>query len=118
MKFREREGSEPQCPFCKTALERPKRMEISSMESVLAGECCSCGALYLVDPTSKNVGEVMLQALEIVSKKLSKNVSDMVAGEDYEDAILSYDWRRHRSSGEPKGFTDGQARLYLIKLKK
>lgn len=85
---------------------------------MLAGECGSCGALYLVDPTSKNVGEVMLQALEIAARKLSKDVAEMVAGEDYEDAILSYDWRRHRSSGEPKGFTDGQARLYMIKVKK
>jgi len=93
-------------------------MDISSSESVLAGTCGSCGALYIVDPTSKNVGEVMLQALGIAAGRLSKDVADMVAGEDYEDSILSYDWRRHRSSGEPKSFTDGQARLYLIKLKK
>jgi hypothetical protein len=118
LKDRIREGSEPHCPFCKAALERPKKLDINTMESVLAGECGSCGALYIVDPTSKNVGEIMLLALGIAAGKLSKDISEMVAGEDYEDAILSYDWRRHRSSGEPKGFMDGQARLYLIKLKK
>jgi hypothetical protein len=92
-------------------------MAISTVESALGGSCGSCGALYIVDPTSKNVGEVMVQALEMAAKKLSKEISDMVAGEDYEDAILSYDWKRHRSSGEPHGFMDGQGRLYLIKVK-
>ena len=58
-----REGREPHCPFCKAALERPKKMDINTMESVLGGACGSCGALYIVDPTSKNVGEVMMQAL-------------------------------------------------------
>ena len=88
------------------------------MESVLGGSCGSCGALYIVDPTSKNVGEVMVQALGMAAEKLSKDISDLVAGEDYEDTILSYDWKRHRSSGEPQGFTDGQGRLYFVKVKK
>lgn len=113
-----REGREPHCPFCKAALERPKKMDISTMESVLGGACGSCGALYIVDPTSKNVGEVMMQALGMAAEKLSKDVSDMAPGEDYEDAILSYDWRLHRSSGEPRGFMDRHGRLYFIKVKK
>jgi hypothetical protein len=93
-------------------------MVLNTTESVLGNTCGSCGALYLVDPTSRNVGEVMMQALGLAAGKLSKNISDMVAGEDYEDAILSYDLKLHRSSGEPKGFMDGNARLYMIKVKK
>ena len=91
-------------------------MVINNTESVLGGACGSCGALYLVDPTSKNVGEIMMQALGLAADKLSKDISDMTAGEDYEDAILSYDMKLHRSSGEPKGFMDGNARLYMIKV--
>ena len=117
MKERTREGREPLCPFCKTPLVRPKNMAISTMESVLGGSCVSCGALYIVDPTSKNVGEVMVQALGMAAETLSKDISNMVAGEDYEDVILSYDWKRHRSSGEPQGVMDGQGRLYLVKVK-
>jgi hypothetical protein len=41
----------------------------------------------------------------------------MVAGKDYDDTVLSYNWRTHRSSGEPKGFMDGCGRLYVIKVK-
>lgn len=93
-------------------------MRIDTVEHVLGNSCSSCGALYLVDPTSKNVGEVMMQALGLAADKLSKDISSMVAGEDYEDAILSYDMKLHRSSGEPQGFMDGNARLYMIKVMK
>jgi len=91
-------------------------MRINTIENVLGNTCGSCGALYLVDPTSKNVGEVMMQALGLAAAKLSKDISEMAAGEDYEDAILSYDLKLHRSSGEPQGFMDGNARLYMIKV--
>jgi len=93
-------------------------MVINTSERVLGNTCGSCGALYLVDPTSKNVGEIMMQALGLAAGKLSKDISEMVAGEDYEDAILSYDMKLHRSSGEPKGFMDGNARLYMVKVMK
>ena len=77
-----------------------------------------CGALYIMDPTSRNVGEVMLQALGLAAEELSKEASDMIAGEDYDDVILSYDWRTHRSSGEPRSFMDRHGRLYFLKVKK
>ncbi len=99
-------------------IARPAEIKISSMESVLGGKCSGCGALYLVDPTSRNVGEVMLQALGLAAQELSKEASDMVAGDDYDDVILSYDWRRHRSSGEPRSFMDRHGRLYFLKVKK
>jgi len=113
-----RESVEPVCPFCRRPIARPTEIKISSIEQVLGGTCSSCGALYLVDPTSRNVGEVMLQALGLASKELSKESSDMIAGEDYDDVILSYDWRRHRSSGEPRSFMDRHGRMYFIKVKK
>jgi hypothetical protein len=99
-------------------LDRPTMMRISSMEKVLGGTCAKCGALYIVDPTSKNVGEVMMQALSVAAAQVSKDSSEMVPGQDYEDAVLSYDWRTHRSPGAPKGFMDGYGRLYVIKIKK
>jgi hypothetical protein len=88
------------------------------MERILGGKCSTCGALYIVDPTSKNVGEVMLQGLGLAARELSKEVSEMIAGEDYDDVVLSYDLRTHRSSGEPRSFIDRHGRLYFIKVKK
>ena len=112
-----REGREPVCPFCKAGLARPVTMTVNTTERVSGGTCGTCGAIYIVDPTSKNVGEVMMQALGIAAEKLSKDMSDLVAGEDYEDAVLNYDWRTHRSSGISRGFMDGNGRLYIIKVK-
>ena len=113
-----REGLEAVCPFCRTELPRPIELSISASERALGGTCKGCGAVYLVDPTSKNVGEVMMQALEMAASRVSKSSSEMISGEDYEDAIVSYNVRTHRSPGEPKGYMDGNGRLYAIKVKK
>jgi hypothetical protein len=113
-----REGLEPVCPFCRTAFERPKTIAIDAAESVLGGTCASCGAIYIADPTGKNVGEVMMQALRLAAEKLGKDMTEMVAGEDYEDTILNYDVRVHRSSGISRGFMDHYGRLYFLKVKR
>ncbi len=113
-----REGREPVCPFCKTGLERPKKITLNAMEEVMGGMCGTCGAFFVVDQTGKNVGEVMMQALGVAAAKLSKDLSELIAGEDYEDAILSYDWRTHRSSGVSQGYMDGLGRLYIVKVKR
>ncbi len=81
------------------------------------GGSCGCGAIYLMDPTGKNVGELMAQALALAAEKLSKDVSELTPEVDYEDAVLSYDWRTHRSSGLSAGYMDGSGRLYMIKVK-
>ena len=113
-----REGIELTCPFCRSALERPVEMRLNAIETVVGGTCGTCRATYLLDPTSKNVGEVMIQALGIAASQLSKDTADLIAGEDYDDVVLSYDWRTHRSSGVSKSFMDGYGRLYFIRVKK
>ncbi len=81
------------------------------------GGACTCGAFFLVDPTGKNVGEVMMQALGMAAEKLGRDMSELIAGRDYDDAILSYDVRIHRSTGISRGFRDGQGRMYVMKVK-
>jgi hypothetical protein len=112
-----RESIEPACPFCKRSLERPVPVQIGPGLQIPGGRCSACGARYLFDPTGKNVGEIMMQALELIASDLSREASELIAGEDFDDAILSYDWRTHRSSGEAKGFADRYGRLYMIKAK-
>ncbi len=116
--MRTREGVEPVCPFCRTAFARPAELRLSAVETVQGGICQGCGAIYVLDPTGKNVGEVMVQAIGMAADRLSKQSADMVPDEDYEDIILNYDWRTHRSSGEAKGFLDRSGRLYFVKIKK
>jgi len=45
-------------------------------------------------------------------------MAEMVPGEDYEDAVLNYDIRTHRSTGVSKGFMDGRGRLYILNVKR
>lgn len=84
----------------------------------MGGICAGCGAVYLLDPTGKNVGEVIMQGLTMAAERLSKDPGSMIAGEDYEDIVLSYDYRTHRSSGEASKFADRSGRLYVLKVKK
>jgi hypothetical protein len=59
----------------------------------------------------------MSLGLALAAEKLSKDMSVLTADEDYEDAVLSYDWRTHRSSGQGTGHMDRYGRLYIIKVK-
>lgn len=92
-------------------------MTIGPGEEALGGRC-SCGALYLVDQTAKSVGLIMSQALGLVADAQGKNMIELVPGEDYAEAVLSYDWRTHRSIGVSEGYRDGYGRLYVVKAKK
>lgn len=86
------------------------------MDTALGGACSGCEAIYLIDPTNKNVGMIMMQALELAARKLGRDMSGLVAGEDYEDAVLTYDVRTHRSTGAARGITDGYGRMYMLKV--
>ena len=110
--------TDPVCAFCGAKLSWPKPVVIDSTDTGLGGACSGCEALYLIDPTSKNVGVIMMQALELAARKLGRDMSELVAGEDYEDAVLTYDARTHRSTGPARGFMDGYGRLYMLKVVK
>lgn len=118
MRTGKRESVEPMCPFCKGTLPRPKEKRLNETETVLSGSCNGCKAIFIVDPTSRNVGEVMMQSLQLVAEKLGKDLTTLVSGEDYVDEILSYDLRTHRSSGVPKSIMDGHGRLCILKVLK
>jgi len=117
MKQREEKNSAPKCPFCGSYLKRPETMTLTTAD-IVQGGTCSCGALYLVDPTGKNVGLMMAQALNEAAEMQKKGVGELTPDEDYQDAVLSYDVRNHRSTGINQGYMDGMGRLYIIKIGK
>ena len=117
MKVREEKNAPPSCPFCGAHLNRPEQMKISPSDIVQGGKC-GCGALYLVDPTGKDVGSMMAQALNWAADTLGKDVGSLAPDEDYQDMVLSYDWRNHRSTGVSQGYMDRNGRLYIMKVGK
>jgi hypothetical protein len=60
---------------------------------------------------------MMAQALVAAADILKKEIGDLVPDEDYQDAVLNYDWRNHRSTGDVHGYMDGSGRLYIMKVR-
>jgi hypothetical protein len=117
VRVREEKDAPPSCPFCKAPLKRPEQMKITPTDVVQGGRC-SCGALYLSDPTGKNVGLMMAQALAAAAEILKKEIGDIAPDKDYQDVVLNYDWRNHRSTGVSHGYMDGSGKLYIMKVGK
>jgi hypothetical protein len=99
------------------SLSYPEDMRLSKTETVLGGQCFLCGAHYIVDPTGKNVGEAMVQGLEMAAGELGKDLTTL-SDEDYEDFVLRYDVRNHESLGPASNQLDCYGRLYVIRVKK
>lgn len=77
-----------QCPFCDNYLVRPIDLTLKSME--LTGGICRCRAVYVLDRSGHNLGEIFMDALTFVcrgdvDRALSLNPSD------YETVDYDYD---------------------------
>lgn len=108
----------PLCPFCLGSLSYPETIRLNEVETILGGRCFLCGARFIVDPTGKNVGEAMVQGLQMAAEELDKDLDMLVAGEDYDDCVLRYDAQLHKCLGPAQNRLDRYGRLYVIKVKK
>lgn len=108
-------GEPPACPFCGAALPRPKRRS-SNTTSLLPGSRCSCGACFVVDPTGRNGGNALLEALADACGGDHARSDFLVPGRDYQELIENYDTQLHRYVKGFRGYRRGMARLYLVKL--
>jgi hypothetical protein len=105
----------PVCPFCGAALPRPKPRPWSRT-SLLPGGRCTCGAHFVVDPTGRNGGQALMEALEDASGGDRERSQFFVPGRDYQELIENYDTQLHRFIKGFRGYRRGMARLYLVKL--
>lgn len=108
-------GEPPACAFCGAALPRPKRRP-GSPSSLLPGGRCACGACFVVDPTGRNGGQALVEALEDACGGDRQRASFLVPGQDYRELIENYDTHLHRYIKGFRGYRRGMARLYLVKL--
>jgi hypothetical protein len=108
-------GEPPACAFCGAALPRPKRRPWNTT-SVLPGARCACGACYVVDPTGRNGGHALLEALEDACGGDRERSLFLVPQRDYREMIENYDAQMHRYVKGFRGYRRGMARLYLVKL--
>ncbi len=108
-------GEPPACRFCGAALPRPRPRPWSAT-SLLPGGRCSCGAVFVVDPTGRNGGNALLEALADACGGDRDRSNFLVPGRDYGELIENYDTQLHRYIKEFKGYRRGMARIYLVKL--
>lgn len=111
-------GNIPICPFCWGSLGFPEEIRLSETETVLGGQCFLCGAHFIIDPTGKNVGEAMVQGLQMAAEELGKDLAMLIPGEDYEDCVLCYDVKLHKCMGPATKFLGGYARMYVIRVRR
>jgi hypothetical protein len=108
-------GEPPACLFCGAALPRPKQRAWVPA-SLLPGGRCSCGACFVVDPTGRNGGHALLEALADACDGDRARSDFLVPGRDYLEMIENYDQQLHKLIKGFRGYRRGMARLYLVKL--
>jgi hypothetical protein len=101
-----------QCPFCDNFLSGPVDLNIGTLE--LTGGICRCRAVYVLDRTGHNLGEIFLDGLTFacrgdIDKALSLNP------EDYETEEYDYDLHSHTIGSNPR--TGRASKLLFVKLK-
>ncbi len=110
-----RTGERAKCRFCSRSLPRPARRE-DALHANLPRGACACGATFVVDPTGRNGGVALVEALTDAAAGDRGKASYMVPGRDYNDFIENYEPRAHRYIPGFRGYRRGMARLYLVKL--
>jgi hypothetical protein len=76
-----------------------------------------CGASFVVDPTGRQGGQALLEALEDACAGDRDRSLRLERGRDYDELIENYDTQLHQFIKGVRGYRRGMARLYLIKLK-
>ncbi|MBF0466865.1 MAG: hypothetical protein HQK88_16100 [Nitrospirae bacterium] len=109
--------TEPRCPFCKQLFESPA--EVPTMLGFFTGGQCSCGAVYVHDPTKKDMGNAFMDALAYVCKEDWDLALSLTEDVDYMCAYLNYVPKTHTLSlkTQGRGPYEKNGNMLFIKLK-
>ncbi len=82
-----------QCPFCDNYLRAPIDINVKGIE--VTGGICTCGAVYVLDRTAHNVGDIFMDGLTFVCRgDIDKALT--LGPEDYESEEYDYDQHANR----------------------
>ncbi|MCF6290880.1 MAG: HEAT repeat domain-containing protein [Desulfobacterales bacterium] len=86
----------PWCPFCNQIVGRPAMLDERKMGEFPVGRC-TCGAVYVSDPTGFNIGAAMVDCLVCACGENWDLAWDLLPGDDYLTARLEdYDEQTHQ----------------------
>ncbi len=99
------------CPFCRAEIPPPREMENIQWYD-FDGGFCPCGAAFAHDPTARNGGAVLLQAMLMACEGDMEAVLNLSHEVDYDEGhVQHYNGTTHRV--EPNAF----GTLYFIRLR-
>lgn len=105
-----KESFPPRCPFCEREIIQPDEIDEDQYYE-FAGGRCACGAVYTFDPTARNGGAAMLEAMVFACHGDWDWATSISRGEDYQEARINhYNGLSHRV--DPGAF----GTLYFIRL--
>ena len=88
-----------QCPFCGNFLIAPVDIKMKSLE--ISGGICTCGAIYAMDRSGHNLGEIFMDALVFACKGDIDRAMSLDPGE-YESADFDYNLQSNTVGGRAR----------------
>jgi hypothetical protein len=111
-----RKGEPAACPFCSEKVPRPGPVEPAlGPRQGVAGGRCRCGALYLLDATGKEGGQVLVDGLALLYGGDLSLAMSLAAGTDYEVKDLGYNPRGHNLEPLRRGRAFGIPKLWFFR---
>lgn len=101
-----------QCPYCDNYLGKPIDINFKSLD--ITGGMCTCGAVYVLDRTGHNLGEIYMDALQFVCKGDIDKALQLNPG-DYES--LDYDYDAVSNTTGRLGSKGKLSKLLFVRLK-
>ncbi len=99
------------CPFCRREILPPQEIRRGQWYD-FPGGYCACGAVFAHDPTARNGGAVLLQAMLMACGGDMERVLSLSSETDYDEGLVRrYNGATHRV--EPQAF----GTLYFIRLR-
>ena len=112
MSLLQRKTQPPQCPFCGQEIAPPQPMEDSFLYEFDGGHC-SCGSTYCFDPTARNGGAVLMQAMAQACKGDWDKALELSLDLDYQEGVVNnYSVLTHRVNAP-----GAHGAIYFIRLK-
>lgn len=111
-----RRGEPVTCPYCETKLPRPAQMQSSTSSTSCTGGRCDCGAVYLLDATGREGGQLIMEGLYFLAGGDMDLALTLRGGTDYDVRGLGYNYRMHVYEPRQRGRSYGQPKLWFFKL--
>jgi hypothetical protein len=109
--------TQPRCPFCREFFDRPEK--VPTLLGFFTGGLCECGAVYVHDPSKKNMGDAFMEALVYACKEDWDLALSLTQDEDYHCAHINYVAHTHTllPMSHGKGPYEQNGNMLFLKLK-